>query len=69
MVEFWLEQASAFYRAAGKPFNPRRAGGGVFEHPPSGFSQIAQPFLAQLFIHLFRTLCENFGPRSEVTHG
>ena len=50
--------------------NPRRAGG-VLEHPPSGFSQIAEkrrrgapPFLAQLFIHLFRTLCEKFGPRS-----
>ena len=40
----------------------------MFEHPPSGFSQIADkrrrgalPFLAQQFIHLFRTLCENLG--------
>ena len=46
-------------------------GRGVFEHPPSGFSPIAEkrrrgapPFLAQLFIHLFRTLNENFRPRS-----
>ena len=51
--------------------HPRRAGGCLNTPPPSGFSQIvgkrrrgAPPFLAQLFIHLFRTLCENFGPRS-----
>ena len=49
--------------------NPRRPGGCL--NTPSGFSQIAgkrrrgaPPFLAQLFIHLSRTLCENFGPRS-----
>ena len=27
-------------------------------------TETAARFLAQLFIHLFRTLCENFGPRS-----
>ena len=48
-----------------------RAGPGGVWTPPSGFSQVggkrrrgAPPFLAQLFINLFRTLCENFGPRS-----
>ena len=53
----------------GARVNPRRAGG-VFEHP-SAFLQIAEkrrrralPFSAQLFIHLFLTLCENFRPRS-----
>ena len=51
-------------------FTPRRAGG-CLNTPLSGFSPIAgkrrrsaPPFLAQLFIHLFRTLCENFRPRS-----
>ena len=61
---------SSANESSGTNINPRRAGG-VFERPPPGFSQIAgkrrrgaPPFLAQLFIHLFRTLCENFRPRS-----
>ena len=50
-------------------FNLRRTGG-VWT-PTSGFSQISQktavpapPFLVRLFTQLFRTLCENFRPRS-----
>ena len=45
-------------------------GGGVVE-TPLRFFQIVQkrrraapPFLAHLIIHLFRTCCENFRPRS-----
>ena len=45
-------------------------GGGVFTPPPSGFSRISQkrrraapPFLVHVFLHHFRTCCENFRPR------
>ena len=48
--------------------NPRRAAGCLNTPPPCGFSSISQkrrrsapPFLAYLFVHLFRT-CENFTP-------
>ena len=56
--------------AAGTKLNPRRAGGGVWTPPPSGFSRIAKNGGAQrrrvfthLTPHLFRNFCENFGPR------
>ena len=50
--------------------NPRPAGGGAFERPPSGFSRIAKkrrraapPGVHPPYPHLFRNFCENFGPR------
>ena len=48
--------------------NPRRAG--VFGHPEGFRSYLkkwrrsAPPFMTRLFIHLFRTCCKNFRPRS-----
>ena len=54
------------------PFNLRPAGGGLLR-PLSVFSRLSKKtaarsatvfFLAHLIIHLFRTCCENFRPRS-----
>ena len=50
--------------------NPRPAGGGAFERPPSGFSRIAKKnggaqrrrVFTHLTPHLFRNFCENFDP-------
>ena len=51
-------------------FNPRPAGGGRLNAPPSGFSRIAKkrrraapPGFHPPYPHLFRNFCENFGPR------
>ena len=57
-------------RQSGICFN-LRPGGGVILITPTGFSRIAKkrrraapPFFAYLLIHQFRTLPENFSPRS-----
>ena len=54
-----------------KNINPRRAGGRGSTPFPFRFLQISKkrrrgstPFLAHMFIHLFRIYCENFRPRS-----